>query len=87
MASTTFSTAVLERTERRPPPVSPVSTLVFFVFLVGLVAGVAGFALLAMGHQGWARTLFVGDLVAMLGSVSLGALASPRAPARTDPPR
>jgi hypothetical protein len=86
MASTMFSTAVLERTER-PPPASPVSTLVFFVFLAGLVAGVAGFALLAMGHQGWARTLFVGDLVAMLGSVALGALASPRAPARTDQPR
>jgi hypothetical protein len=77
MASTTFPPGVLDRAQRPPP--STISALILVVFLVGLVAGIAGFALLLAGYGTWARTLFVGDLVAMLGSVSLGAFA-PRTP-------
>jgi hypothetical protein len=73
MASTTFPPGVLDRAQRPPP--SAISALILVVFLVGLAAGVAGFALLALGNETWARALFVGDLVAMLGSVSLGAFA------------
>jgi hypothetical protein len=73
MDSTTFPPGVLDRAQRPPP--SAISALSLAVFLVGLVAGVAGFALLALGSGAWARALFVGDLVAMLGSVSLGAFA------------
>jgi hypothetical protein len=73
MASTTFPPGVLDRAQRPPP--SAISALILVVFLLGLAAGILGFALLAMGNGAWARTLFVGDLVAMLGSVSLGAFA------------
>jgi hypothetical protein len=77
MSSTVLTTA-LERPERARRPV--LAPLVFFVFLAGLAAGCAGFALLALGRTGWAQSLFITDLVAMLGSVSLGALAPRSAP-------
>jgi hypothetical protein len=79
MASTTFPPGALDR-PKAPPP-SLISALILGVFFVGLVAGVAGFALLALGNVTWARTLFIGDLVALLGSVSLGAFV-PRTPGR-----
>jgi hypothetical protein len=76
--STTVLTTALERPERAPRPV--LAPLIIAVFVAGLLAGCAGFALLALGRTAWAQSLFVADLVAMLGSVSLGAFAPRSAP-------
>jgi len=71
--ATTFVTTALRREARTQR--SALGAAIFALFLLGLVAGGAGFTLLAMGRLGWAQTFFVADLVAMLSSVSLGAMA------------
>jgi len=77
--STTVLTSALQRPVRAPRPV--LGALVAAIFVAGLAAGVAGFALLAAGHGNLAQSLFVTDLVAMLGSVTLGAIAPRTTPA------
>ena len=75
MATSFVSAAFQGERSARP---SRLGSVIFGLFLLGLAAGGAGFAFLAAGRVGWAQTLFVSDLVAMLSSVSLGAIA-PRA--------
>jgi len=82
--ATSFVSAALRRESTSCSP--HLSSIIFVLFLLGLVAGGAGFAFLVAGHVGWAQTLFVSDLVAMLSSVSLGAVA-PRAVSHGRGPR
>jgi hypothetical protein len=76
--STQVMTPALPRTTRVARP--SLGSFISVLFIGGLLAGGAGFALLAAGHTGVAQSLFVTDLVAMLGSVSLGAFAPRTAP-------